>query len=101
MDSISIQTELLKLNQLHDSFTEHNPMTYVIFLETFRQRLSTAQIEMIEGKITELDNKHAQQMEELKSKIDYDLLCSPLSEKMSDTGYQVTDTSPMGQVSPV
>jgi hypothetical protein len=87
MDSISITTELLKLNKLHDSFTEHNPMTYVIFLETFRQRLSAAQIDMIEGKITELDNKHAQQMEELKSKIDYDLMCAPLSEKMCDTGY--------------
>jgi hypothetical protein len=91
MDSISIQTELLKLNKLHDSFTEHNPMTYVIFFETFRQRLSSAQIEMIEAKITELDNKHNQQMEELKTKIDYDLFCAPLSEKMSDTGYMVDE----------
>jgi len=89
MDSISITTELLKLNQLHESFTEHNQITYIIFLETFREKLSSAQIEMIEKKITELDNKHEQQMNELKSKIDYDLLCAPLSEKMSDTGYQV------------
>lgn len=87
MDSISISTELSKLAQLHDSFTEHNPMTFVIFLETFRSRLSEAQIEMIESRITELDNKHAQQMEELKKKVDYELLCAPLSEKMCDTGY--------------
>lgn len=89
MDSISINTELSKLTQLHDSFTEHNPITFIIFLEMNRDKLSSSQIEMIEQKITTLDIQHTKHMEELKSKIDYDLMCTPLCEKTSDTGYQV------------
>jgi len=88
MDTIEINTELGKINRLHHSLDENNIMTYIIFLESNRVRLSNAQIDWINDKIDRLTEKQRQQVEASCSNINVDLARTPLLEKVEDVGYQ-------------
>jgi len=86
MDSLDITSELNKINAIHSSLNEHNPLTYIIFMEGNREHLSDAQIEWIEERITKLENKESHLLEKSLSKIDVGLAMAPLSSKMEEHG---------------
>ena len=87
MDTIEINTELGKINKLHHSLDENNIMTFIIFLESNRPRLSTAQIDWVNDKIDRLTEQHRQKVESACSNIDIELARTPLLEKTEDIGY--------------
>lgn len=86
MDSIEINTELKKINNIHHSLDESNIMTYVIFLESYRPKLNAAQIHWVEDKIDRLTEKSRQDLENSLTNIDVELASSSLVEKMEDSG---------------
>jgi hypothetical protein len=86
MDTIEINTELEKINKLHHSLDENNIMTFIIFLESNRVRLSNAQIDWVNDKIDRLTEKQRQQVETACSNIDIDLARTPLLEKVDELG---------------
>jgi hypothetical protein len=86
MDTLTIQSELAKIQQIHETFDENNAMTFIIFVETHRDKLSPMQIEMLENRITSITNKERERVNRFIETVDYDLLVAPLSEKMEDTG---------------
>jgi len=88
MDTIEINTELEKINKLHHSLDENNIMTFIIFLESNRTRLSEAQIGWVNDKIDRLTEQHRQRLESSCSNIDVELARKPLLEKGEDIGYQ-------------
>jgi hypothetical protein len=90
MDSIEITTELNKINALHSSLNETNPMTYIIFLESYRAKLTDLQIEWLDNKIDSLNRKTSELVELSMSNIDIGLAMQPLLSKTSDTGYLIT-----------
>jgi hypothetical protein len=90
MDSIEITTELNKINALHSSLNETNPMTYIIFLESYRAKLTDSQIEWLDNKIDALNRKTSELVELSMSNIDIGLAMQPLLSKTCETGYCVT-----------
>jgi hypothetical protein len=93
MDSIEITTELNKINALHSSLNETNPMTYIIFLESYRAKLTDLQIEWLDNKIETLTQKTSEMVDLSMSNIDIGLALQPITSKTSDTGYLVTLSS--------
>ena len=87
MDTIEINTELGKINKLHHSLDENNIMTFIIFLESNRHRLSTAQIDWVNNKVDRLTEQQRQKVESACSNINIDLARTPLLEKTEDIGY--------------
>lgn len=90
MDSIEITTELNKINALHSSLNETNPMTYIIFLESYRAKLTDLQIEWLDNKIDALNRKTSELVELSMSNIDIGLAMQPITSKTCETGYCVT-----------
>jgi predicted YcjX-like family ATPase len=86
MDSIEITTELNKINMVHGSLDETNPITYIIFQETFRDRLTEAQHAWLDVKIYELNHKATTRFEMAKSNMDVGLAMADIREKFEDTG---------------
>ena len=86
MDTIQINTELKKINALHASLDETNPMTYIIFLETYRHRLNTAQVEWLNNKIDNLTEQQRQTVENGMDNLDVELAKQPILEKCKDVG---------------
>ena len=86
MDEIEINTELKKINALHASLDESNVMTYIIFLESYRHRLNTAQIAWLDNKIDALNEKTRLAFEKSMENIDVELAKKPITEKYQDTG---------------
>jgi len=86
MDSIEITTELNKINRIHQSLNETNPITYILFQETFRDRLTDRQMEWIDYKITDLNNKLNMNVHKQLSNYDMGLLLAPILEKSEETG---------------
>ena len=86
MDSIEITTELNKVNAIHSSLDETNPITYIIFQETFREKLSEAQHAWLDIKIYELNHKATTKLEMVKSNIDVGLAMADIRDKFSDHG---------------
>lgn len=87
MDSIQINTELSKIQNIHSSFDETNPITYVIFQATFQNRLSPAQNEWLENKIQSLNRDIDSKISEFQSQIDVELAKKSILEKSENTGY--------------
>lgn len=90
MDSIEITTELNKINALHSSLNETNPMTYIIFLESYRAKLTDSQIDWLDAKIETLTQKTSELVDLSMSNIDIGLAMQPITSKTCDTGYLVT-----------
>lgn len=86
MDSIEITTELNKINRIHSSLDETNPITYIIFQETFRENLSDAQHGWLDMKIYELNHKATTKFEMVKSNMDVGLAMADIRDKFSDQG---------------
>ena len=86
MDSIEITTELNKVNAIHSSLDETNPITYIIFQETFREKLSEAQHAWLDIKIYELNHKATTKLEMVKSNIDVGLAMADIRDKFTDHG---------------
>ena len=86
MDAISITTELTKINRIHASLDEANPITYIIFQESFRDRLSEAQHGWLDMKIYQLNHHLTTKLEFVKSNIDVGLAMSDIREKFHDVG---------------
>lgn len=86
MDSIEINSELKKINNIHHSLDETNVMTYLIFLENFRSKLSAAQIQWIDDKIDRLTDKTRVEYENSLVNIDVELAKQPLVEKTEEYG---------------
>ena len=70
----------------HHSLDETNPMTYIIFLETYRARLNAAQVKWLDNKIDNLTEQQRQTVENGMENIDVELATKPITEKMEDTG---------------
>jgi hypothetical protein len=86
MDSIEITTELNKINRVHSSLDETNPITYIIFQETFREKLSEAQHGWLDMKIYELNHKMTTKLEMVKSNMDVGLAMDDIRKKFDDVG---------------
>ena len=86
MDSIEITTELNKINRIHKSLDETNPITYILFQETFRDRLTDRQMEWLDYKITDLNNKLNMNVHKQLSNYDMGLLLAPILEKSEEHG---------------
>ena len=86
MDEIEINTELKKINALHASLDVSNVMTYIIFLESYRHRLNTAQVAWLDNKIDALNEKTRLAFEKSMENIDVELATKPLTEKFQDYG---------------
>ena len=86
MDSIEITSELNKINRVHSSLDETNPITYIIFQETFREKLSEAQHSWLDIKIYELNHKFTTKFELAKSNMDVGLAMADIRDKFDDVG---------------
>lgn len=89
MDSLTINAELQKIQNIHSSLDEHNPITFIIFLETFRQKLSPEQIRMIESRIENINNKFNNQLNDFLQTRDEELMKTPLLLKTEESGVMV------------
>lgn len=87
MDSIEITTELNKVNAIHSSLDETNPITYIIFQETFREKLTEAQHSWLDMKIYELNHKATTKLDMVKFNIDVGLAMADIRDKFSDEGF--------------
>lgn len=87
MDTIEINTELKKINALHGSLDENNVMTYIIFLESYRHKLSVGQIQWLDDKIDRLNENCRAAFERSLEHIDVELAKRPIIDKMDEVGH--------------
>lgn len=86
MDSISIIVELNKIQSIHSCLNEENPITYIVFQEQFRDKLSQQQHELLNARIDQLYNKESSKVQEFISTRDFSLMLAPLCEKYEEHG---------------
>jgi hypothetical protein len=86
MDSVEITTELNKINRVHSSLDETNPITYIIFQETFREKLNASQMDWLDFKIADLNHKLNETVHKQMSNIDMGLALASLSDKTEEFG---------------
>lgn len=89
MDTVEINEELKKVNAIHGSLDETNPMTFVILLETNRTRFNQGQILWIEEMIRILVEKQKKRVDSSLANIDVDLAQMPILEKSDTFGTQL------------
>lgn len=90
MNTVEVNEELKKVNAIHSSLDETNPMTFVILLETNRTRFNQAQILWIEEMIRILVEKQKNRVEKTLEGIDVDLAKMPILEKSDSFGSLAT-----------
>ena len=86
MDSFTINEELQKINAIHYSLDEQNPITYAILLDSNRKWFTPSQIEWINQRISSLHQKQEQSLQMSLQSIDVELAAAPISEKMREHG---------------
>lgn len=86
MDSIEITTELNKINRIHRSLDETNPITYIIFQETFRDKLSDSQMQWLDYKVCDLNHKLNMNFHKQLSNYDMGLMLAPILDKTEESG---------------
>jgi hypothetical protein len=86
MDEIEINAELKKINALHPSLDESNVMTYIIFLESYRHKLNTAQIAWLDNKIDDINENARLAFEKSMEHVDVELAKKPITEKYQEAG---------------
>ena len=86
MDAFSITEELQKINAIHHSLDEKNPMTYVILLETNRKHFTPSQIQWIEDRLHNLREKEEQSLQTSLQGLNVELAQVGILEKSSDHG---------------
>jgi len=90
MDTFTINEELAKINAIHSSLDEKNPITYAILLETNRKWFTVSQILWIEERIANLQNQLKQNLQKSLESLDVDLASAPILEKSSDVGTKLS-----------
>jgi len=86
MNSITINEELAKINAIHHSLDEKNPMSYIILRETNRKWFTPSQILWIDQQIDRLHDRHRQSFEQSLDGIDMELCKESIQNKSSDHG---------------
>jgi len=88
MNSEEITINLEKIHALHSSLNETNPQTFIIFLETYKDTLTPAQIAWLDRRIDDLNEKTLSSIALTMNNIDIGLAMTPLLEKSTDRGVQ-------------
>lgn len=57
MDELEIEEELLRIQNIHESFDEYNPITYAIMLHSNKERLNRGQINYLEMMIKKYQSR--------------------------------------------
>jgi len=86
MNSMTIHEELQKINGLHHSLNETNPMTYVILRETHKSKWTPSQLEWLDNQIDRLQESIRQNFEMSLEGVDVELAQASILSKSSDTG---------------
>ena len=86
MDSMTIHEELQKINGLHHSLNETNPMTYVILRETHKSKWTPSQLEWLDNQIDRLQNSIRENFENSLQSVDVELAQASILSKSSDIG---------------
>jgi hypothetical protein len=86
MDSYCINEELAKINAIHHSLDEHNPMTYVILRETNRAKFTPSQIQWLDHQIDKLHERNRQSFEKSLQNVDIELASAGILDKSTDHG---------------
>jgi hypothetical protein len=86
MDSFTITEELHKINAIHNSLDEFNPMTYVILRETHRAKFTPSQIQWLDRQIDRLHERNRQSFEKNLGSIDVELAKASIHDKSCDQG---------------
>lgn len=86
MDEFTINEELQKINAIHHSLDEHNPMTYVILRETNRAKFTPSQIQWLDHQIDKLHERNRQSFEKSLQNVDIELASAGILDKSSDHG---------------
>jgi hypothetical protein len=88
MDSMTINEELQKIQNIHHSLDDKNPITYAILLETNRKWFTPSQITWIHERIDTLHERNRLAFENSLQNVDIELAKKPICDKMSDVGEQ-------------
>jgi len=86
MDAFTITEELQKINAIHHSLDEKNPMSYVILLETNRKHFTPSQIQWIEDRLHNLKAREDESLQTSLQNIDVELAEAPILDKMCEHG---------------
>lgn len=86
MDSMTIHEELQKINAIHHSLNEKNPMTYVILRETHKDKWTPSQLEWLDNQIDRLQESIRQNFENSLQSVDVELAKASILDKSSDQG---------------
>lgn len=86
MDSFLIHEELQKINAIHHSLNEKNPMTYVILRETHKDKWTPSQLEWLDNQIDRLQESIRQNFENSLQSVDVELAKASILDKSSDQG---------------
>lgn len=82
MDDLEIETELVEIQSIHESFNTDNPLTYAILLQRCREKMNEEQIKYIEGEIERLKKREHKIGFKILEKFSDPLSREPLIAKM-------------------
>jgi hypothetical protein len=82
MDDLEIETELLEIQSIHESFNTDNPLTYAILLQRCKDKMNEDQIKYIEGEIERLKKREHKIGYKILEKFSDPLSREPLVAKM-------------------
>jgi hypothetical protein len=85
MDEDDIQDELIKIYDIHESFTTGNPLTFVLFLEENRNKLTEEQIEWVNKRIKKLIHVQKEINKKILEKIDNEISREPANMKYDES----------------
>ena len=85
MDEDDIQEELIKIYDIHESFTTGNPLTFVLFLEENRNKLTEEQIEWVNKRIKKLIHVQKEINKKILEKIDNEISREPANMKCDES----------------
>jgi hypothetical protein len=85
MDEDEIQDELIKIYDIHESFTTGNPLTFVLFLEENRNKLTEEQIEWVNKRIKKLIHVQKEINKKILEKIDNEISREPANMKYDES----------------
>lgn len=86
MDSFQITEELQKINAIHSSLDEHNPITYVILRETNRKYFTPSQIQWLDQQIDRLHERSRRSFEQSLENVDVELAKESILNKSTGGG---------------
>jgi len=89
MDSFQITEELQKINAIHSSLDEHNPMTYIILRETNRKYFTPSQIQWLDQQIDRLHERIRRSFEQSLENVDVELAKESILNKSTDLGKRI------------